>query len=289
MSKFRIITDSTTDLPHDLAEELQLEVLPLKFYLNNKEYKNYLDNRELDPKVFYKEVLNGAQPTTSQVNADEFKDKMEPFLKNGEDLLVLAFSSALSGTYNSARIACDELKELYPERKIMLIDTKSASLGEGLIVTLAARKRLEGKTIEETYDYVLETLPNICHWFTVDDIKHLRRGGRISAVSSFVAQTLNIKPVLYTDNEGRLIPRTKSIGRKKALKTLVEKMEERALKGPQTVYIGHGDSIEDVNYLVDLIKEKFEIKELVINTIGPVVGSHTGQGVIALFFLGEYR
>ncbi len=289
MTNFKIITDSTTDLPNDLANELGLEVLPLKFYLEEKEYKNYLDNRELDPKVFYDKVVNGAMPTTSQVNAEEFLEKAIPYLEKEVDLLFLIFSSGLSGTYNSARIAVDELKEKYPNRKIMLIDTRSASLGEGYLVYLAALEQQKGKSIEEVYDFVVNTKPHLCHWFTVDDIKHLKRGGRISAVSSFVATTLNIKPVMNMDDDGKLIPRTKVIGRKKAIKALVDKMAERAYPGPQTIFIGHGNDLDAANYLVELIKERFEVEKVVINTIGPVIGAHTGQGVLALFFLGKTR
>lgn len=289
MPKFKIITDSTTDLPNDIAVKLGLEVVPLKFYLEGKEYKNYLDNRELDPLEFYDKVLNGAMPSTSQVNADEFLEVAEPYLEDKTDLLFLMFSSALSGTYNSARIATDELKEKYPDRKILLIDTKAASLGEGLLLYLAALEQEKGKSIEEVYQFVLDTIPKVCHWFTVDDIKHLKRGGRISAVSSLIAGALNIKPILYVDDEGRLIPRAKVLGRKKAIKTLVEKMVEKAYPGPQTVFIGHGNDPQAAEQLAELIKEKFEVEKLVINTLGPVIGAHTGQGVLALFFLGESR
>ncbi len=289
MSKFVIVTDSTTDLPADLAKNLGLIVLPLKFNLNGKAYTNYLDARELDPKVFYDAVSAGAQPTTSQVNPEEYVDVLTPVLKEGKNILILAFSSALSGTFNSARIAVEDLRTQFPERTILLIDTKSASLGEGMLVSLTAKYAATSKSIEETAKYAEELIPQIAHWFTVDDVGHLVRGGRVSKVAGFVAKLANIKPVLHTNNEGKLVPRHKAIGRKRAIKALFEEMVKTAKPGKQTVFIGHGNDEEAANTLASLIKEKFEIEELVINMIGPVIGSHTGQGVLALFFIGEHR
>ena len=250
---------------------------------------NHLDNRELDPKAFYDMMREGAQPTTSQINPDEYLEILTPILKDGKDILVLAFSSGLSGTFNSARIATEELKEQFPERKILLVDTKSASLGEGLLVTLAAKKKADGASIEEVKAYAEEMIPKIAHWFTVDDIGHLVRGGRLSKTAGFIAKLANIKPVLSASNEGKLEARHKAIGRKRAIKGLFDEMVKTALPGPQVVYIGHGDDQEAVDYLVSLIKEKFEVSELVVSTIGPVIGAHTGAGVLALFFIGTQR
>lgn len=289
MSKFVILTDSTTDLPASLAEKLEILVLPLRFNLNGKAYTNYLDARELDPKAFYDAVRDGAQPTTSQVNPEDYLTALTPILEDGKDALILAFSSALSGTFNSARIAAEELKEQFSERKILLIDTKSASLGEGLLVYLTAKYAASGQSIDKTAKYAEELIPQIAHWFTVDDVGHLVRGGRLSKVAGFVAKLANIKPVLHANDEGKLVPRHKAIGRKRAIKALFEEMVKTAKPGKQTVFIGHGDDQKSADILAGMIKEKYEIEELVIHMIGPVIGAHTGQGVLALFFVGEKR
>lgn len=289
MSNYVIVTDSTNDLPPSIEKEYGLYVLPLKFHLNGKEYANYLDERELDAVSFYQAVLSGAQPTTSQINPEDYISALTPMLKEGKDVLILAFSSALSGTYNSARIAVDELSDAYPDRKIKLFDTKSASLGEGMLVYLAAKEKKAGKSIDEVYQFVQETAPRIAHWFTVDDINHLRRGGRISSVAAFVAKLANIKPILHTNDEGKLIARYKAMGRKKAIRALYEEMVKTALPGKQTVFIGHGNDLEAAESLAKLVREKFEVEELVIHMIGPVIGAHTGQGVLALFFLATNR
>lgn len=289
MSKYVIVTDSTTDLPAAHAEALELKVIPLHFNLNGKAYTNYLDNRELDPKVFYDALRGGALPTTSQINPEDYLSFVTPLLKEGKDVLILAFSSGLSGTYNSARIAVEELKQEFPDRKILLVDTKSGSLGEGLLVTLAARQRLAGKPIEEVAHYAQSLVPNLAHWFTVDDIGHLVRGGRLSKVAGFVAKLASIKPVLHCNNEGKLQARHKAIGRKRAIKALVEEMIKTARPGKQTVFIGHGDDLEGAEALAKEVKEHFEIEELVINMIGPVIGAHSGQGTLALFFIADNR
>lgn len=290
MSKFIILTDSTTDLPHKLAEKYNLAVLSLRFNLKGKEYVNYLDGRDLDPKLFYDAVRQGEQPTTSQINPETYIDYLTPILKDGKDVLIMAFSSALSGTYNSARIASEELMMKFPKRKILLIDTKSASLGEGLLVYLTAKEAETKKlSIDETKQFALDMIPHIAHWFTVDDVDHLVRGGRVSKVAGFVAKVANIKPVMHTNDEGRLIPRHKAIGRKRAIKGLFDEMLKTAKPGKQTVFIGHGDDLESADLLAKMIKEKFEIEELVIHMIGPVIGAHTGQGVLALFFVADHR
>lgn len=289
MSKYVIVTDSTTDLPASLASELNLMVIPLRFQINGKEYTNYLDNRELDPKVFYDALRGGALATTSQINPEDYLQFLTPVLKEGKDVLILAFSSGLSGTFNSARIAVDELKAEFPDRKILLVDTKSGSLGEGLLVTLAAREAKAGKDIDEVANYAQSLVPHMAHWFTVDDTDHLVRGGRLSKVAGFVAKVASIKPVLHCGNDGKLAARHKAIGRKRAVKALVEEMVKAARPGKQTVFIGHGDDLESAELLAAEIREKFEVEELVINMIGPVIGAHAGQGTLALFFVGNNR
>lgn len=290
MSKFIILTDSTTDLPEHIAQELKLHVMPLKFNLDGKEYMNYLDNRELDPTEFFEKLKNGAKPTTSQVNPEEYVETLTPILKSGQDVLILAFSSALSGTFNSARIAAEELRETFKDRKIMLLDTKAASLGEGLIVYLTAKESMDKKlSIEETYEFASKLAPTVAHWFTVDDISHLVRGGRVSKVAGFIATVANIKPILHVSDEGKLISRHKAIGRKRAVKGLFEEMQKTAKPGKQTVFISHANALEDANKLAEMIKEHFDVELLLINTLGPVIGAHAGHGTLALFFIGQNR
>ena len=289
MADYIILTDSTTDLPQRIIDAYDIEYLPLKYNLNGVEYENLLDYSNFSVEAFYDEVLKGAQPTTSQVNPDDYITKLTPLLKNGKDVLILAFSSALSGTYNSARIATEQLKESFPERNIKLLDTKAASLGEGLLVYLVAKQKKLGKSLDEVYQYAQDTMYHVAHWFTVDDLKHLRRGGRISAVASFIGSLVNIKPIMHTSDEGKLIPRFKAIGRKKAIRALFEQMVKTAKPGKQTVFIGHGQDLAAAESLAAMIKEAFDVEELVINSIGPVIGSHTGQGVLALFFVAEKR
>ena len=205
--------------------------------------------------------------------------------------MILSFSSKLSGTYNSARLYKEEMIEKYPERKIELIDTKSASLGEGLLVYLTALEKEKGASLEELVEFVNKTIPTVAHWFTVNDIDHLRRGGRISFLASFLAKTLSIKPIMHTDDEGALIPRFKSRGRSKAIRALYEQMKKTALPIPQTVLIGHGSDLEAAKSLEKMIleDEEFNIETIKIYPIGPVIGSHTGQGVLALFFQATNR
>lgn len=290
MANYIVLTDSTTDLPNDLAKSLDLHVLPLKFNLNGKEYVNYLDNRELDPVVFFDQVKAGAQPTTSQINPEEYVAYLTPILKDGKDVLILAFSSALSGTFNSARIASEMLMETFPERKVLLVDTKAASLGEGLVVYLTAKAIHKDKlSLEAAFEYAKTIAPQVAHWFTVDDISHLVRGGRVSKMAGFIATVANIKPILHVSNEGKLISRHKAIGRKRAVKALFEEMEKTAQDIKQTVFISHANALEDAEKLAEMIKEKFEVEELVINTLGPVIGAHAGYGTLALFFLAKNR
>lgn len=293
MKDFVIVTDSTTDLPSNISDDNGLVVMPLSYHLDDnngiKDYTNYLDYREQDIKEFYDLIRKGVKATTSQLNSEDFIRTLEPILKSGKDVLILSFSSKLSGTYNSGRLAKNELEAKYPERKIMHIDTKAVSLGKGLLAVLAAQEKSQGKTIEEVYDFVIETSPKIAHWFTVDDISHLRRGGRIGATSAVVAKALSIKPILHCNDEGELIPRHRAVSRKKSIRELFIKMEQTALPNQKVVYIGHGDSLDDALYLKSLILEKYPDVDILINNIGPVIGAHTGQGVIALFFLASER
>ena len=228
--------------------------------------------------------------TTSAVNVDQYAQMIEPMLQQGKDVLVMAFSSALSATYNSSRLAVEELAEKYPERKVYTVDTKCASLGQGLLVWLAARQREQGRSIEEVRDWVEENKQRVCHQFTVDDLGFLKRGGRISATTAVVGSMLHIKPVLHVDDEGRLVTVGKVRGRHAALKELVDKMEQGAVHPEeQTVFISHGDCLEDAQAVADMVRERMGVKEICIGYVGPVIGAHAGPGVVALFYLGSQR
>lgn len=288
MAEYIIMTDSCCDLPVELAEGLT--VLPLRLEMKGREYRNYLDGREIGFQEFYGQVRGGEMPVTSAVNVGEFEEAMRPVLEEGKDILCLCFSSALSTTYQSAVIAAKELEESFPGRKVLVVDSLCASMGQGLFVWLCARERAWGAGLEELRDYAEETKGKVCHWFTVDDLNHLKRGGRVSATAALFGTMLSIKPVLHVDDQGRLIPMEKCRGRKASLLALVDHMEETAIDpANQTVFISHGDCREDVDFVAEEIRRRFGTKDIRVSYVGPVIGSHTGAGVVALFFLGTRR
>ena len=290
MNQFAIITDSGADLPQYLAEELNVSVLPLHFTIQGKEYADLPDRRDMEPSALYDLLRQGEMGKTSALNANDYTEIMTPVLEAGQDVLVLAFSSGLSTTYQSSVIAVEELREKYPDRKIYTVDTLAASLGQGLLVWYAAKMREEGKSIEEVRDWVEDHKLNLAHWFTVDDLNHLKRGGRVSAATALVGTMLSIKPVLHVDNEGHLINMSKARGRAASLKALVDKMEATAIDpANQTIFISHGDSEADAKKVADMVKERFGVEVKVIDYVGPVIGCHSGPGTIALFFLGSER
>lgn len=290
MNDYILMTDSSADLPDKLVRELNLEVLPLTFVLKGKNYKNWPDNREMAPKVFYRQLREGAVATTAAVNVADVVERVEPLLQQGKDVLLLSFSSGLSATCDSARIAAQELGEQYPERKFFVVDTLCASLGQGLLVWHAARRRERGDSIEAVRDWVEENKLHLCHWFTVDDLMFLKRGGRVSAATAMVGTMLSIKPVLHVDDEGHLINIGKARGRQASLKALVDKMEQTALdSGSLTVFISHGDCLEDARTVADMVKNRFGVEEVYINYVGPVIGAHSGPGTVALFYAGTER
>lgn len=290
-SNYVIVTDSSCDLSQEMVEELELSVLPLSFYLGEKAYKDYPDKRDMSSKEFYDAIRAGAMPTTSAVNPEQYVECLTPILEAGQDVLVLAFSSGLSTTCQSARIAADELGEKYPERKILVVDTLCASLGQGLLCWYAARKRLAGESMEAVRDWCEENKLHLCHWFTVDDLMHLKRGGRVSAATAIAGTMLQIKPVMHMDDEGHLINVSKARGRKASLDALVAKVGELGTDpaGQRLMLISHSDCEADARYVADRIKEKYGVKRIELNDIGPVIGAHTGPGCVALFFLGGHR
>ena len=292
MSDYVLLTDSSADLTAGLVEELGVEVLPLSFHMGEKTYRNWPDDREIDPHDFYDRLRGGEMATTSAVNVSDYTEAVEPLLRAGKDVLVVAFSSGLSATCNSARIAAQELSEQYPDRKIYVVDSLCASLGQGLLVWYAARMKAEGKSMEEVRDWLEENKLHLCHWFTVDDLHFLKRGGRISPATAVVGTMLSIKPVMHVDDEGHLVKVGTARGRNASLKALVDHMEQTAIDpSAQTVFISHGDCLEDVNKVVEDVKRRFGIpaERFVINNVGPVIGAHSGPGTVALFFLGSKR
>ena len=290
MSEYVIVTDSSADLTDGMVKELGVEVLPLSFTVKGQTYHNYPDNRDMDPKDFYAMLRSGEMATTAAVNVADYTSALEPLLESGKDVLVLAFSSGLSATYQSSVIAVNELKEKFPERKIFTVDTLCASMGQGLLVYLATKKKQAGATIEEVRDWTEENKLKLCHWFTVDDLHFLKRGGRISAATAVVGSMLHIKPVLHVDDEGHLINMGKARGRGASLTAVVDRMEETVTDpAEQVVFISHGDCLADAEKVAADVKKRFGVKEVVINYVGPVIGAHSGPGTLALFFLGSKR
>ena len=287
MAEYVIFTDSSCDLPNDKIAEYGLKVASLEL---NIEGKGTVLNHEIDPKEAYALLREKHTIKTAAANMDKFIELFEKELVEGKDVLYLGFSSGLSATFMSGKNAAEELSEKYPERKVIAIDTLCASLGQGLLVTLACRKKDEGATIDEVAEYVEQTKLHLCHWFTVDDLFFLKRGGRISAATAIVGTMLSFKPVLHVDNEGHLINVTKVRGRRAAIAALAEKMKETAIDpANQTVYICHGDCYDDAKLLADMVTEQFGITDILIDYTGPVIGAHSGPGTLALFYIGTER
>ncbi|MCR5278267.1 MAG: DegV family protein [Lachnospiraceae bacterium] len=290
MSSFKIVTDSTADLPVDYLRENDITEFFLPATIKGETYRT---QDELPLEKFYSFMRAGEPTKTSQVNPEEAKEGFVKLIESGcKEILYIAFSSGLSGTYNSGRIAADELKETYPDVKIIVIDTKAASLGEGLLIYYAVELRKEGKTIDETAKWVEDHKLNLVHIFTVDDLNHLYRGGRVSRSAAFIGTVLSIKPILHVDDEGHLIPIGKSRGRKKSLLELVDYMGEHmgSFKDQNKVFfISHGDCLDDAKFVRDEVASRYGIKNCVINTIGYTIGAHAGPGTVALFFLGDER
>lgn len=287
MPNYKIITDSGCDLPADMLHSLNVDKVSLSVLFRGE---NRTDSVDIGIKELYDGLRAGEVAATAAVNPEGWAGIMEPAVQAGQDVLALAFSSGLSTTYQSAVIAAGELMEKYPGRKIYVVDTLCASLGEGLLVWYACRKRDEGMALEELRDWVEENKLHLCHWFTVDDLMFLKRGGRVSATTALVGTMLQIKPVLHVDNEGHLISVAKARGRKASIDALAKKVAELGDGyDNETMFISHGDCAEDAEYLAQVLKGKHGVKHVHINYVGAVIGSHAGPGVLALFFLGKNR
>ena len=283
--KYQIITDSCCDFTEQQYKDLGVTYAPLSVLFQGQARDNMNDPAEL--KKFYDGIRGGEMPSTSAVNPEGWVKIMEPILKAGEDVLCLAFSSGLSATYQSAVIAASELAETYPDRTIRVVDTLCAALGQGLLVMLACRKRDAGMSLEDLAAWVEENKLNIAHWITVDDLNHLKRGGRVSATTAFLGGMLNIKPIIHVDNDGRLVNVAKARGRKAAIDTLLKKFKEDCIDF-DTVTIGHGDCPEDAALLEKALKE-LGVTNVVTGYVGGVIGAHTGPGVLVVFFVGKQR
>lgn len=290
MRDFVIMTDSCCDLTAQLAEELELVVLPLSLEMGGATYYNWLDERDIAFRDFYARIRSGETATTSAVNVGTFEEKMREILQSGRDILCINFSSALSTTYQSAAIAAEELRSEFPEATIHVVDSLCASQGQGLLVYLCVQQKRAGKTLDEVHAFAEETKGRVCHWFTVDDLNHLKRGGRISAATALFGTMLSIKPVMHVDNGGHLTPVSKARGRKASLLALVDRMEQTAIDPQnQTIFITHGDCEGDALFVANEITRRFGIKDIRINFVGPVIGNHSGPGTLALFFIGTSR
>jgi DegV family protein with EDD domain len=285
--KFIISTDSTCDLPADYIKNNELNYIPLNYIIDDVEYGTA---KNLPEKDFYAAMRSGKMPKTTQITPNTAITSLEQYASKGIDVLHISFSSALSGTCNSFNIAAEDLKTKYPDTKIIVIDSLSASLGEGYFVNYAISLRNEGKTIEETAQLLEENKQHFCHFFTVDDLFHLNRGGRVSKLTAVIGSMLGIKPILNVNENGQLIPIGKIRGRKNALDELVKYMLKKYDKEKcKSFFVSHGDCYDDAMYVVNQIIEKTGIKDYLINFIGPVIGSHSGPGTVALFFWGDKR
>ncbi len=289
MSNYKIITDVTCDLPSEYIEKNDLIVMPMKYSVGANTYTNYADFREQSIVEFYNEMENGAMTHTVQLNSEDFINTYKKYLEEGFDILGVVFSSGLSGSFNSCRLAVMELKTMYPDRQIEIVDTLAASTGEGLIALHACKNRENGMSLVENKND-LETFKfHMSHWFTVSNLEYLRRGGRVSNAAAFVGKALNIKPVLHVDNEGHLIPKFKKIGRKSSITEIVRQYEKTVDKEYPTICITHANCLEDAMHLKELVLKVNNPSEIIISNIGTVIGSHSGPGTLALFFKSSNR
>ena len=283
------MTESTSDLPQEFCKAHDITVIGMEFVIGGHSYKERSDN-DLTPKEFYDGLRQGKQSSTVQVTSFVFQEFVEPFVAAGEDVLHVCFSSGLSGTYASCRQGAEELMEKYPGRKVLVVDSLAASLGEGLLTYYAVMNRDKGMSIEDNARWLEENRLHLCHWFTVDDLMYLKRGGRVSAAAALFGTMLSIKPVLHVDDTGHLVPVSKTRGRKASLLALVDRMAESAVDpAGQTIFISHGDCEADAEFVADEVRRRFGVQDIYINYVGPVIGNHSGPGTLALFFLGSRR
>lgn len=286
---FKLVTDNTADLPAEYLKEHGIGCINLSYILDGETYGQ---GKELEPKAFFDMMRAGKMPTTSQLNPEEAKIYFEKEIQTSKEILCLSFSSGLSGSYQSTKIAAEEVMKEHPDCRIVVIDSLCASIGEGLFVYKAEQLREQGKSLDEVAKWLEQHKLNFVHVFTVDDLFHLYRGGRVSRTTAVIGTLAGIKPLLHVNNEGRLINIGKVRGRKKALTALVDYMGEKIANYDgenDMVMISHGDAEEDALKLRDMVRERFGIENFCINSLGPVIGAHTGPGMVGLFFMGESR
>lgn len=287
---YRIFTDATSDLPAEIAAELNVSIIPMDYTIDGVTHSYVPGTDELPIKTYYARMRAGSVVTTAQVNVFAFITAFSPILEGGEDILYIGFSSALSGTVSSARAAAEELQARFPARKVYVVDSLGASMGEGLYVYYAARKARDGMPMDELRDWLETNKLKFAYWFTVDDLIYLKRGGRVSGATAMIASVLNIKPVMHEDDEGKLVAVGKVQGRKRALRGLFEHMQESVdTELTDTAFLGHCDCEEDAKYVSDLINQAYPDIRVVTSDIGPVVGTHCGPGTVALFFIADKR
>lgn len=287
---YKIVTDSSANLTDKQIEDYGVEILSLKYYIGDREFNSYTKGKKTDYSETYKLLREKEKITTSLVSREDCDNILKPILENGEDVLVLAFSSGLSGTYQNIVNAASDYKEMYPERKIIVVDTLCASLGEGMAVHYAVKCKNEGKTIEETAKWVEDNKLSICHIFTIDDLFFLKRGGRLSGAGALVGTLLGIKPMLHAADDGKLYVTDKVRGRKAAVEALINAVGERAIDVQnQDIFVVHGDCEDDAIYIAEQIKKRYKVKKVIYNCIDPVIGAHAGPGTLSVFFIGKNR
>lgn len=288
---YQIVSDSSCNLPESMIDEFGIHIFPLTFMVDDVQYQSYLKGHKTNLKQFYTMMREGKVITTSLPNLIEAKKALEEILQAGDDVLYIGFSSGLSGTYEAISLMMQTLADEYPDRTLKAVDTLAASAGEGLLVWHAAQMKDNGATLDEVHGWLMDNRLHLAHWFTVDDLMFLFRGGRVSRTSAWAGTMLNIKPVMHVDDEGHLIPLEKVRGRKKSLNALVDHMAQTANApvADQTVFITHGDCLEDAEYLAAQVRERFGVTDIMINYVDPVIGAHSGPGTMALFFLANER
>lgn len=289
MKDYIIVTDGTCDLALDVIETYDIKVIPMEFSIDEEHYLHSADFKVFKEVRFYDRLRSGSTAATSQITPYTYTEFLTPYLEAGKDILYLAFSSGLSSTYESSVIAFKALQEKFPQQQLVTIDSLAASAGEGLMTYYACINREQGMGIEENKQWLEDHIQNFAHWVTVDDLHHLKRGGRVSATTAFVGTALSIKPILYVDKEGHLLSVGKAHGRKKSLSTLANKLKETIAQEEQVIMIAHGDCLEDALFLRDKIMQTTKVKDAIISEIGPVVGAHSGPGTIALFYFATSR
>lgn len=287
-NEYRILTDSSCDLPEELVNEYDLKVLPLQVMLGEETFKN--EPGALDSHAFYEKLREGVMAKTSAVNTQTFADAMREELEQGRDVLYIGFSSGLSSTYSAGEIAAQELRPLYPERKICTVDSLCASLGQGLLIHLCVEKKRAGAGVEEVARFAEDTRLRIAHWFTVADLHHLHRGGRVSATVAVLGTALQIKPVMHMDDAGTLQSVSKARGRKASMREIVRMIAETVVEPEkQTMFISHGDCPEEAQILAGMLKDQLGVPQVIIAPVGPVIGAHSGPGTLAAFAVCTHR